>query len=348
MATPAQMHLRRSSKRHFRRRGNDDVVPTLRPPWPWVVVVIAGAVLVACNTEVAPKTRGRTPLAIVNGEAIYEDSFRARLRRLTVDNPDGLPTGSGERAQTEALLDNLVNERLLLQAARKAGVGLGVDELELYWQRFASGWNEGELQADMESREISAVDIKSDLREMLLAQRYLNEHVFSRIAVTGGDVDIFLADNPGFLRTPERVRAKQIMVNSREEADKIARELRRGKRFADAAMEYSTSPEGKKGGELGVFSRDEMPDTVGEICFGLPEGVVSQVVESSFGFHLFKVIERLPAKERPIEQARAQAEKLLKRQKHRAAQLQTIEALRRDASLDLPTPAQLAELHGAH
>ena len=65
---------------------------------------------------------------------------------------------------------------------------------------------------------------------------------------------------------------------------------------ANLARKHSLSPDAKQGGDLGWFERGAMPPIFEQVCFALPEGKVSDVVASSYGFHLFKVIGRRPAR----------------------------------------------------
>src|SRR5690606_29209000 len=158
------------------------------------------------------------------------------------------------------------------------------------------------------------------LRNQIMIRKYFKEHVFSRIAVTDQEIDAYLEQNPQLRVAPEQVRALQIVVKSEEEATEIARELRRGLAFEDAAIKYSLSPEGKNGGDLGYFARGEMPAVFDEVCFAMRAGQVSKVVASDYGFHIFKVIDHVSVGERPTAQLREEVETLLLRRKEREAQ----------------------------
>jgi NIMA-interacting peptidyl-prolyl cis-trans isomerase 1 len=88
-------------------------------------------------------------------------------------------------------------------------------------------------------------------------------------------------------------RAKESVVRSREQARRIADEVlqkaRAGVDFARLALEYSDEPgAGPRGGSLGRFGRGMMAPPFEEASFALKVGEISDVVESSFGFHVIQ------------------------------------------------------------
>lgn len=124
----------------------------------------------------------------------------------------------------------------------------------------------------------------------------------------------------GELDLPERVHARQIVTKTEEHAHHLREALRKGADFAALAKEHSLSPDGKKGGDLGFFARGVMPPVFDEVCFSLPPGKLSQVVASSYGYHLFEVLERRPAQKRGFEDARSEIEARLVRERAAAAE----------------------------
>ena len=88
------------------------------------------------------------------------------------------------------------------------------------------------------------------------------------------------------------VRASHILVGSRKEADKLLNKLRAGARFEDLAKKHSTCPSGRKGGDLGYFRRGMMVREFETAAFSMNPGEVSAPVQTQFGFHLIKVVDK--------------------------------------------------------
>lgn len=114
---------------------------------------------------------------------------------------------------------------------------------------------------------------------------------------------------------PERVRAAHILLAAsdedaraerRAEAEALLARAREGEDFASLARDHSED-EGSAatGGDLGAFSRGRMVPPFEEAAFGLEApGEISEVVETRFGLHLIKLLEREPEHHRPFEEVK--------------------------------------------
>ncbi len=101
---------------------------------------------------------------------------------------------------------------------------------------------------------------------------------------------------------PERVQLSHILIEVKpsEEARRMAREkimkamyrLQEGVEFDSVAMEFSEDPSAEFGGKLGFTNRGDLVSSFEEAAYSLEPGEVSTVVESPFGFHIIRVIER--------------------------------------------------------
>lgn len=292
--------------------------------------------------------RTRMPIATIDGAPIYVDEFARALRRLVVAEapPETLPV------QKRKLLDDMIDRHLLLRAAERQPVVVGMDEVEALYERTRRGWEndrdepceECRFQAELAGHDLTAAELKQTLRQQLMIKRYVEEQVFVRLAVPEREVSAYLQAHPDLAELPEQVRAAQIVVKTRAEADAIRADLQRGTSFEDAALKYSRSPEGQKGGGLGTFARGVMPSAVEAACFALAEGKVSDVVASDYGFHLFKVYERWPARPREPGEVRAGVEGLLLKEKRHAAERTVFAALRQAAAINVEEDL-LAQVH---
>ncbi len=102
--------------------------------------------------------------------------------------------------------------------------------------------------------------------------------------------------------TAEQVHALHILVETQEEAEQVLARLAAGEAFEDLARELSLdTTSGQEGGDLGWFPRGWMVEPFEEAAFGLAPGETSDPVQSQFGFHIIRVLER--DAERPLEEA---------------------------------------------
>ena len=173
------------------------------------------------------------------------------------------------------------------------------------------------------------------------------EQVRSTISVPQADIEAFYQQNLQQYQTSAQVRASHILFKTEGKDDntvKAAAEavLKKAKApgadFAALAKQYSDDESNKSnGGDLDYFGRGRMVPEFEAAAFALKPGEISDLVKSSFGYHIIKVVESKPDSTRPLAEARAEIEDQLKWQK---AQSES-ERIAKEIETSLKTPADL-------
>lgn len=89
------------------------------------------------------------------------------------------------------------------------------------------------------------------------------------------------------------VKASHILVDSEEKANDILEKIKSDKiSFEEAAKQYSECPSGKNGGDLGFFKKGVMVREFEDIAFSIDLGEISKPIQTQFGWHLIKVVEK--------------------------------------------------------
>ena len=102
----------------------------------------------------------------------------------------------------------------------------------------------------------------------------------------------YYESNKGEFST-EQVKASHILVKTKAEAEAILKELQGGADFAALAKAKSIDPgSAKNGGDLGYFAKDAMVAPFAEAAFSTPVGELSGIVQTDFGFHIIKVVDK--------------------------------------------------------
>ncbi len=237
-----------------------------------VLLPLAGALLLVpagCKHDVE---HGPDVWAVVNGQEIkradVDKYYRTRV------NPEGQ-----EPSQEEALslklnvLDELINNEILLERAKKLNLEASDGEVEDKFTELKSPYTEEEFQRQLKERNVSVSDLKADLRRQLSITKLLNREVVAKITITDQDVNEFYnANKPQFNVAEPQYRIAQIVVTPRKEPQIRNRKnddatndaeaqrkvkmlmdrLNSGADFAQLAMDYSEDMNSAAtGGDLG-------------------------------------------------------------------------------------------------
>jgi parvulin-like peptidyl-prolyl isomerase len=136
------------------------------------------------------------------------------------------------------------------------------------------------------------------------------------VSLTDAELDAYCREHARDFDRPERIRLRQILVPTSNEARDVVRRLKKDpKSFATLAQTRSRGPEASTGGSMGTFGRGELPAELEEAAFGLAAGETSDVVQSPLGYHVLRVDERVAASETGLPECREAARAELLRQK---------------------------------
>ncbi len=194
-------------------------------------------------------------VARVDGTEIRNSDVAAAIDQLPPQYAQ-VPRETLFRAVTEKLIDGT------LAANRARAVGLHKDE------EFRLARTRAELQ----------------LLEQLYVKRLLERRVTERAVRRRYDRDA------KSMTRGKQVRARHILVKTKEEAVNVIATLRRGKDFAELAKEVSIGPSNKQGGDLGYFKREQMVPPFSKAAFALRKGdYTREPVQTRFGWHVIKV-----------------------------------------------------------
>lgn len=305
------------------------------------VAIAAGVAALLATGGCRPGSAGKedpapAPVAIVNGEPIPRAALERELQQLRVGGEGAGPAD----VLRQSALDGLVSRTLLLQQARARGIAVGPEQVDRAFLALRSEYP-GTAFDDMLAQErLTVAELRTRIAEQLTVERLFQEEVFPRVQVSDEEVAAWYAAHPGEFDEPERVHARQIVVQTREEATRLRDEVRRKPAsFAAVASRASIAPEAKRGGDLGWFGKGQGMPEVFDACFKLAPGAISDVVPSPFGFHVFQVVEKKPAGRRTLEQARPSITSRLLREKRARAQEDHVAALRSQAKIQIDPSA---------
>jgi len=226
------------------------------------------------ETPLPPSPTPIPLVAMVNGEAIALAEFKAELMRyLAAQGEDS----SLEDAQArETVLNDLINQKLLAQAAHQKGFVVDEKSLQTHLEGLIEQvGGEHSLEEWIQTQGYSKESFESALRQSIEAA-WMRDQIISEVPVTA-----------------DQVHARQILVYDQEEARQVMRELQSGKDFASLIALHDPQTLG----DLGWFPRGYLVDPkLDDAAFSLQPENYSEIIETRVGFHILQVIERDPAR----------------------------------------------------
>lgn len=290
----------------------------------------------------------RQVIARVNGNPIYAVELRRAEKAVMSAQPGfQIPADRQKEFDLQAL-NQLISAELLYQAGQKLEIKdidkQVADKLSQSKSRFP---NEEAFEKAIQSMDLTDADLKEYSRRDIVITNFIDRTIASKISVSDGETRKFYDENQDKFDQGETVRASQILIGvdakasdaekkkAREKAGKLRKELAGGADFAKLAKENSTSPDGQQGGDLGYFGKGQMVPAFEKAAFGLKTGEMSDVVETSFGYHIIKLTDRKPAEKIAYEVARPRIEGYLKNQKISEKVSSLLEEKRKEAKIEI-------------
>jgi peptidyl-prolyl cis-trans isomerase C/foldase protein PrsA len=318
----------------FQRRGRGAL-------WALGLFLLSG-----CRRAPPPEEKPPPAAAVVNGVPIPVSRLQIELDRVRRGEDGQAPAQSADVPKlAHALLDALVVRAIVLQRARASGVSVSEAEVQRATDALAdSARKGGEAFNERLAKDGQTVERLSDeMRERLLAGKYVAEQIRTE-RVSPAEVRAWFDQRRAEFEDPAMVHCQQIAVRTPEEAKSILDQLRKGTAFDELARAHSTSPDSRKGGDLGWFPRGTMPKVFDDNCFSLGNGKMSGVVASPYGFHIFKVLGRRAPKARRFDDVKVEVERRATAEKRAQAERELLKQLRASAEVKIDESA-FALLH---
>ena len=259
-----------------------------------------------CCVLCAPCEAGNRIVAVVNEEIITEWDVHVRMSALLEDGE--VPPADPEQASAfrQAVLDRLVEERLIIQEAKRLGLTVEPEEVAERVQALHREFAPKErFEQMLREAQLTEEKLKTKLREQLLMQRAIDGQVRATITVSPAELQQARASAPPAEASPshdkEEVLAAHLLIRVSEERpveearqliDQLAQRLLAGEAFESLARVYSEGPHAEEGGRLGWVKPEEMLPELAAALSTLPPGQISKPIQSALGFHLVKVLDR--------------------------------------------------------
>ncbi len=295
----------------------------------------------------------------VNGQEISK--AQVSLAKNALMARMGLQPGMvDEGALTKAAVDQLVAMELLAQAAREAKIAVDTAQVKASLeQEKAQMGGQQAFEAALKSAGLTEAELARLQEQRLLIQQYIEKEVSPKAKPSAADVEKYYKDHPDEFKHEEQVKLYMILAmlpqgaddkakaETKAKAEAAAKRLAAGEDFAKVAAEVSDDPSKARGGEVGWVRKGMLlPELEGPV-FALQAGGISKVLESKYGYHIFRVAERRPAGLYTLEEVKDNLAQMLSQRKSSELLQQAVEARKAKAKIEPVDPEIKAALQAA-
>ncbi|NIS61068.1 MAG: peptidylprolyl isomerase [Proteobacteria bacterium] len=317
--------------------------------WFWVFVAALAMALTSSLGLAGEKQTPPGKVAVVNGSVINRIDFDREVNRVQQRlSRMGKPLSDSQLSEIKKeVLENLINHELVYQESQKQGIT--VDEVAInervrkLKERFPS---EAEFKSALTKANLTEDDIKAQFMRGMAIEQFIDTQFVQKISVSDKESKGYYDSHPDLFKQPEQVRASHILIKvdpggdesqkieARKKMEGIQEKAQKGEDFADLAKKFSEDPSSAKGGDLGYFRRGQMVKPFEEKAFALKPGEVSDIVETRFGYHLIKVMEKKSETTIAYEDIKGKLAQHLKQEKVRKEVNLYIEKLKEKAKVE--------------
>jgi foldase protein PrsA len=260
----------------------------------------------------------REPIAAkVNGEVIKKKEISVLLEHGGIKGGlKGIPEGDDRhRPLRQEVLNRLIDERLVIQVARKDNIKMDNKEvMNAYRDIIGSFPDEKEYLKRLKERRLSK-DIVLKSIERGLTMRKFKESLLKDIVISDTELKEHYDKNIKTFTTNEEIRLSVIKVNDIQEAKMIKREIEKGVTFEDMAKKYPAGHTGPGSGETGWVTIDTFPQDMVKEIRKIKTGAFGGPIKGREGYYLIKVQERKEKRVQPFDEVKEKIRHILMQQR---------------------------------
>ena len=243
--------------------------------------------------------------AIVNDDVITLHELNTRINTVEQQlRKQGTPLPAMEELKKQ-ILERMITDLLQMQFARETGVRVDDAQLDKTLRRIADEnkfQSLAEFRARLEQDGIDYKKFREEIRGEIISVRLREREVDSKLVVSEGEVDNYLANQAKqsgknqeyqlahiLVLVPEQADAAKIQT-SQQRAEQALAQLRQGAEFAQVSAGFSDAQDALQGGDLGWRTTDRIPSIFVEALQKMKAGEISPVLRSPNGFHILKLL----------------------------------------------------------
>jgi peptidyl-prolyl cis-trans isomerase SurA len=299
-------------------------IPLLAATAVWVIQVAWCPTHSAIGAELIDRI-----VAVVNNDLISLEDLNSQIKPyLEKINAMGYPPDKQRQMifkVREEVLNQMIDQKLTDQEITRYKITASDKEVENNIERVkkANSFSDEAFREALSKEGITLEEYRKRTKEHVLRSTLVNREIKSKVVITKEDIKAYYDSHPELYGFEEKYHLANVMIKYPESRDPSSRmqtqqkmigilqELRAGKSIDEVIQTFSDSTTKAQGGELGTFSLSTLDPRIREALKDLKPDQYSGVIETDYGYQIFRLLDKVKSASKTIEDATAEIENKL-------------------------------------
>ncbi len=268
-------------------------------------------------------------VAVVNNDLISLDDLNNQVKPyLEKINAMGYPPDKQRQMifkVREDVLNQIIDQKLTDQEIARYKITASDKEVDNAIERIkkANSLTDETLRQALSKEGITLEEYRKKTKENILRSSLVNREIKSKVVLTKEDIKAYYDSHPDLYGFEEKYRLANVMIKYPDSPDPSSRmqtqqkmvgilqELRTGKSIDEVIQTFSDNTAKVQGGELGTFSLSSLDPKIREALKDLKPGQYSGVIETDYGYQIFRILDLVKTASKSLEDATPEIENKL-------------------------------------
>src|SRR5262245_5942886 len=297
---------------------------------PFVLLALLAGLLVtaSCGSD---SSASANVVARVNGKDITTTQLEKQVQ-VSLNGAEQPSSAEEQEDLKLQVMNQMIINEILLEQAAGANLNATDAEVDVKFNELKSQGTEEQFKEMLKNQKMTVDDVRSELRKTITIDKLVNKEITSKISVTDAEIKAFYDKNKESFNLPESFHIAHILVTpvadpelqnakkddaktpeeARQKALRLLKEVQSGRDFATVAKESSEDPSSSPaGGDLNFQPLQAIENIDPRLTQAVQKMRVGetfpQVLETRFGYHILKLIEKDAGGQKDLSDPRVQA-----------------------------------------
>lgn len=307
--------------------------------------LILAAVLLVSPAAYGYAAEEVKPVVSVNGAAITEQQVTAQAGASAMTQYHKTLSEETRKKLRDEAIETLIDQELIYQAAVKE-VTVSDAEIDQEFKESKKRFKtDEEFKAALDKAALSESALRADLKRRLMIRTMLDRAVTKPAAVTEDAAREYFGKNRARYHEPEKMKLREISImvpanataeeraEKKKKAEEVMQKIKAGGDFGLLAWDYSEDKYKYKSGELGYLHEGMLVPEVEKEVSKLKVKETTGILETLYGFNIFYLEEKLPARQLGFEDVREKLMKELREGREKKLRAAFLDELRKKAEI---------------